>query len=35
MDKEITHQDVDRSHRLGNQKLDKSKPQPIIIKFLR
>ena len=30
MDEEITHQDVDRSHCLGNRKLDISKPQPII-----
>ena len=35
MDEEITHQDIDRSHRLGNRKLGKNKPQPIIIKFLR
>ena len=35
MDEEITHLDIDRSHRLGNQKLDKNRPQPIIIKFLR
>ena len=35
MDKEITHQDIDSSHRLGNQKLDKSKPQPITINFSR
>ena len=34
MGKEITHLDIDRSHRLGNRKLDKSKPRPIIIKFL-
>ena len=35
MDEEITHQDIDRSHRLGNRKLGKNKPRPIIIKFLR
>ena len=35
MDEEITHLDIDRSHCLGNQKLEKSKPQPIIIKFSR
>ena len=35
MGKEITHLDIDRSHRLGNRKLDKSKPRPIIIKFSR
>ena len=35
MDEEITHLDIDRSHRLGNRKLDKSKPRPIIIKFSR
>ena len=35
MDEEITHLHVDRSHGLGNRKLDKSKPQPIIIKFSR
>ena len=35
MDEEITHLDIDRSHCLGNRKLDKSKPQPIIIKFSR
>ena len=33
MDEEITHLDIDRSHRLGNRKLDKSKHRPIIIKF--
>ena len=26
MDEEMTHLDIHRSHRLGNQKLDKSKP---------
>ena len=35
MDEEITHLDIDRSHCLGNQKLEKSKLQPIIIKFSR
>ena len=35
MGKEITHLDIDRSHRLGNRKLDKSKPRPIILKFSR
>ena len=35
MDEEMTHLDIHRSHRLGNQKLDKSKPWPIIIKFYR
>ena len=35
MYEEITHIDIDRSHRLGNRKLDKSKPRPIIIKFSR
>ena len=35
MDEEITHLDIDRSHRLGNQKLGKSKPRPIIINFSR
>ena len=35
MDEEITHQDIDRSHRLGNRKPDKSKPRPVIIKFSR
>ena len=33
MIEEITHLDIDRSHRLGN--LDKWKPRPIIIKFFR
>ena len=35
MDEEITHQDIEKSHRLGNRKLDKNKPQPIIVKFSR
>ena len=35
MDEEMTHLDIHRSHRLGNQKLDKSKLRPIIIKFYR
>ena len=35
MDEEITHLDIDRSHCLGNQKLEKSKLQPTIIKFAR
>ena len=35
MDKEILNLDIDRSHRVGNQKLDKSKPRRIIIKFSR
>ena len=35
MDEEITHRDIDRSHRLGNWKLDKSEPRPIFIKFSR
>ena len=35
MDKEITHLDNDWSHRLGNRKLDKNKPRPIITKFSR
>ena len=35
MDEEITHQDIDSSHRLGNRKLDKNKPRPIIVKFSR
>ena len=35
MDEEITHLDIDRSHCLGNQKLEKSKLQPTIIKFSR
>ena len=34
MDEETTHLHVDRSHRLGNRKLGKRKPQPIIFKFL-
>ena len=32
---EITHQDIDSSHRLGNQKPDKNKPWCIVMKFLR
>ena len=35
MDEETTHLDIDRSHRLENRKLDKSKPRLIIIKFCR
>ena len=35
MDKEITHLDIGRSHCLGNRKINKSKPRPIIIKFSR
>ena len=35
MAEEITHLDIDRSHCLGNRKLDKSKPQSITIKFSR
>ena len=35
MDEEITHLDIDRSHCLGNPKLDKSKHQSITIKFSR
>ena len=35
MDQEIAHQDTDRSHRLGNRKPDRNKPQPSIIKFSR
>ena len=35
MYEEITHQDIDRSHRLGNQKPDKNKPWCIVMKFLR
>ena len=35
MDKEITHQDIVRSHPLGNGKPDKNKPRPITIKFSR
>ena len=31
MDKEITHQDINRSHHLGNPKPNKNKPPPIII----
>ena len=35
MYEEITHQDIDRSHCLGNQKPDKNKPWRIVMKFLR
>ena len=35
MDEKIKHQDIDKSHRLGNGKPDKNKPWPIIIKFSR
>ena len=35
MDEEITHQDIDRSHHLGDRKLDKNNPRPIVIKFPR
>ena len=35
MDEEITYLYIDRSHHLGNWKLDKNKPRPTIIKFSR
>ena len=35
MNKEKTHQDIDRPYHLGNGKLEKNKPWPIIIKFSR
>ena len=35
MDEKITHLNIDRWHDLGNRKLDKNKPRPIIIKFSR
>ena len=33
MNEEVTHQDIDNTHCLVNQKPDKNKLQPIIIKF--
>ena len=35
MNEEVTHQDIDNTHCLVNQKPDKNKPQRIIIKFSR
>ena len=35
MNEEMTHQDIDKSYCLVNQKPDKNRPWPIIIKFSR
>ena len=35
MNEEVTHQDIDRSYHWVNQKPDKNRPHPIIIKFSR